>query len=817
MWWAIFNCAKIAVISIILSIVLISNVDAWSPDVAPIFNTSSVKINYSEPCPGNYGNIPITGEQPAFGCIMGEGTRVASYFRPEGGAAYAVSFPLENTFYTLDICQNRLGCVYSEAGDTLIGYTGIYKNFAANLSQTIQNGKIQYGPGESSAILPVTNFAGKSFTPQSFGVSQNGKWGLLELRDYGIFRVNIDTSEVRRVVSPGFSYGNGYSPSVEMAISNDGHTIAVAGYRLGGIWVVSVDETCGDIPRESMQVYYTGAETICRYIPLQIDDYIPNFLYAFRPVFSKENATLSFDIFSNTVEPRHITLFSDNTERDERFYIALGDSFTSGEGEVDDSFYRTDDPAKCHVSIRSYPFMLGAAWRVSTSSTACSGATIQSARGKILHSLQPDQITKLESNPAQVATIGIGGNDAGLIGKLKDCLGLDTCKWASTVEHRYNTSIEIKNLYPRLREFYVDVKTRTLGAVIVVGYPRIITAQSSCESAISLLLNETERIFMNEAIHYLNQVIKAAANASGVEYADVEEVFSGDELCSSLDSPLMNAIRIGDDYPNIPSLPFVKIIGAESFHPKPAGHAKVAEKIFQDFPNPSGLVSSTNNSNSTDIPVPSVYWNSGVNSLKQQKAVSFLNKVTIKVNDMFEISFPAFSFLPGSDVVLELHSDVKNLGVVQSARDGSVSVAVPAAGFEPGFHSVHAIGKSYAGNDIDTYDFIAVEENPSPTSSSSTLIPAISSATGVQPRQTTLPALRDDNSSEVLGASIVTTPNLDIIAIAPTTEKATQEGSKPSKNSTYWLLAVIATIPGLVVLVISLFVYYQQKQARNST
>jgi len=813
MWWAIFKYVKIVAISAAVSLLLASNAGAWSLDVSPDFKLSDVKVANGEPCSGNFGTVTVSGEGAVSGCIMGETTRVISYYHAEGGVGYAVGFPFENAFYPVDICQNRSGCVYSANGDTLVGYTGIYQNFVANLTPSIQNGVIHYDPGDQSTILSVSRFGGKLFTPQTFGISENGRWALVELRDYGILRVNVETQEVRRVIAPGFNYGVGNDPRVEVTISNDGNTLAVTGLRVGGIWVVAVDPTCGDKPTESMQEYYTGAETICRYLPLKIDEYISNFIHAFRPRFAKDDKTLSFDVYSNTDSAVHVTLLSYSSPQ-ESYYLALGDSFTSGEGEIDDSFYIGGAANKCHTSTRSYPFLLGTSWHMPASSVACSGATMQTVRGKLSKSNQPSQIAELESHPAQIATIGIGGNDAGLIGKLKDCLGIDTCKWASSSADRHSTAIEIKNLYPHLKQLYVDIKVKTLGAVIVVGYPRIITSQTNCQSVIGVLLNETERIFMNEAIHYLNQVIRAAAIDSGVEYADVENVFSGDELCTSFESSLMNAIRIGDDYPDIPELPFLKIIGAESFHPKPAGHAKIAEKIFETFMYPGAVNTYMNNGIPMEVPTPSDYWDIENSNQKTQLAVPFLSKVTITKKDVFEITFPIFSFKPGSDIVLELHSDVKRLGVVKAASDGSARVSISSTDFEPGFHSVHAVGQNYVGNDIDMYDFLMIKEGVSETG-----IPGATSASkggeSIHIPRVFAASANEEGTPGVLGASVASVPMLDIPATASLQVKPLTNAPVSGANINYGRLMLLSLIPGLIVFGVSLFTYYRQKQSRN--
>ena len=548
---------------------------------------------------------------------------------------------------------------------------------------------------------------------KTVAISENGTWVAIEIRDYGIFRVNVETLQTRRVYAPGFDYGYGRAPRVEMAISNDGTALGIMGWRMG-IELIAINDTCGDVFNQYMQPRYQGAVTPCRTIPPAQNYYITNFQQAINPRFSSDSQLFSFDVQSSTVSSLHVTLFSNTPTGEDisiknRRYIAVGDSFTSGEGETNSSFYINPSANHCHVSTRSYPYLLANTWNTEAINTACSGATMEAARGKHKETGQTDQLAALESYALQFATVGIGGNDAGLMGKLKDCLGVNTCKWAESAQERKSTALEIKNLYPRLKDFYHEITARTYGSVLVVGYPLIISQQPECVSGIGLLLNQTERIFMNESIRYLNQVIKAAATDSGLAYTDTQGAFSGDELCASLTSSVMNDVRLGKDIAPINILPFLKVIGSESFHPKPAGHTRIADMVLHNYPQPEHIPHCAQCTAQTTAPSQSAYWSASGPELTPRKASIFLDKSLIVQGDMVKVSLPALSFKPASNVTLELHSDVKSLGVFQAAEDGSLSVTLASKDFEPGIHSVHALGVTFSDTNIDVYDFLDVD------------------------------------------------------------------------------------------------------------
>jgi lysophospholipase L1-like esterase len=822
MWWAYFKCVKIIVTSVIAAACVTFSVQAASEYDIPDFIESKTKPQYSYSCMGHFSTISVVGEGSIVACIMGTNTRVASYYAAGGGMNYAISFPYDASFYRLDICQNRVGCIYVEQSDSIFGEAGLYTKFTKNLTSTVKNSVLHYEPNQQSKYTSIQSIIGNAIPIKSVTVSKNGKWAFYELNGYGFIRTNTETLQSKRVIAPGVEYGYGSDPSVELAISNDGKTVAVAGFRMG-ISVVRVTDTCGDAPNQYMQRYFHGAVTACRYISMPTSHFIQNFSYATRPTFSYDNATLSVDMMSTTAQGKHVTMFLQSNEKDSARYVAIGDSFVSGEGEVDDSYYIGGASNRCHVSSRSYPFLLARSWNIKGANVACSGATTSTARGSVGTTSQTPQLMQLESLLPETVTVGIGGNDAGLIGKLKDCLGIDTCSWASTAENRAKTAKEIQNLYPVLKQFYLDVKSRTLGAVIVVGYPKIITSDAMCSSAAGLMLNQTERVFMNESIQYLNQVIKAAAYNSGAEYADIENSLQGGELCTAHDSAYMNGVRLGDDYPVIELLPMLKIVGAESFHPKPLGHENIAARINELIAIPGILNTYLHEDHTTLAPSPSSYWGGGTNDTAQL-AIPFLDKSHIGMSESMTLSFPALTFEPNTPVLLELHSEVKQIGTVSAKPDGSLTYTVSAADLKEGMHSVHAIGESYTGSETNYYDFIAIGDK-----GSDAILPALTNQ-GNDGRQHTLPTkvtanavpTASSNWSTVSSTPLHNVPvsNTPPLALAQTAPNGAMNRMKPEKiilrpedNN---LFKVVIVIGILAIMSGMLYWSVHKKQASNT-
>jgi lysophospholipase L1-like esterase len=108
-------------------------------------------------------------------------------------------------------------------------------------------------------------------------------------------------------------------------------------------------------------------------------------------------------------------------------YVALGDSFSSGEGntEYDPG---TDVPTdKCHRSAAAYPHLLAAQtgeWNLGPNDfAACSGSTIQNVvYGQTSQThREGTQLGQLNSSTSKV-TISIGGNDIDFSTVVRDCL-----------------------------------------------------------------------------------------------------------------------------------------------------------------------------------------------------------------------------------------------------------------------------------------------------------------------------------------------------------------------------------------------------------
>jgi lysophospholipase L1-like esterase len=257
-------------------------------------------------------------------------------------------------------------------------------------------------------------------------------------------------------------------------------------------------------------------------------------------------------------------------------YIALGDSFSSGEGvppfrpSTDERFPVHD---LCHRSFRAYPSLI--AGRRSSPGAwgfwACSGATV----ADMTHANQdnPSETPQLDriappgrTDPGvNLVTLTIGGNDAEFSGVTFACIfarllpGLESCKgdWQARVQ---NAIAKLRTALPSL---YRAVHARAPNArILVLGYPDPFPASAAQSSRCRLWFQPQDLRFLHEMGSRLDATIREAAGAAHVTYL-APTGFAGHDACSQ--SPWFIGLNI------IPSE-----VGY-SFHPNVLGQRRLAK------------------------------------------------------------------------------------------------------------------------------------------------------------------------------------------------------------------------------------------------
>jgi len=192
---------------------------------------------------------------------------------------------------------------------------------------------------------------------------------------------------------------------------------------------------------------------------------------------------------------------------DEREYVAMGDSFSSGEGvEPFITGSANDGTNECHRSKDAYSVLLAQEEDLDLNLVdfvACSGATTQN----VLHGGsgtgawdEPAQIDAL-SDSTKVVTITIGGNDAGFKEYILGCVAV-YCGPGSLTYEAITDLAESSAFYNNLVSTYEDILEAAPNAEIYVSdYPYVIADPPySCGIGIYAIGTRGVQDAINEAI-----------------------------------------------------------------------------------------------------------------------------------------------------------------------------------------------------------------------------------------------------------------------------------------------------------------------------
>ena len=289
-------------------------------------------------------------------------------------------------------------------------------------------------------------------------------------------------------------------------------------------------------------------------------------------------------------------------------YVALGDSFSSGEGvepfEDGTGSYGYD---RCHRSYRSYSRIVSGEAAVPRNAEywACSGAVTKNVidgerfRKLDLYKDQEPQYSHL-GDDVTLVTMTIGGNDAGFAHALITCVQSFDCHGEGGMEDyvgkRMNVlagnglpgyvfpltaqdaaeQAELSGIVP-LRDMYVRLRQLAPNAeILVMGYPKFFSLQEGvdlfgrrfgggCEG-----IQMAEQRWMNDKVNQINGIIKASL-PPGFRYVDVENAFDGHHLCDGSPEWMWNIDWQCCD-PERPASPY-------SFHPDVDGQEALADAV----------------------------------------------------------------------------------------------------------------------------------------------------------------------------------------------------------------------------------------------
>jgi lysophospholipase L1-like esterase len=231
-------------------------------------------------------------------------------------------------------------------------------------------------------------------------------------------------------------------------------------------------------------------------------------------------------------------------------YVALGDSYSSGVGTR--VYY--NDGTSCQRSPDAYGPLIASQRGYALNFQACSGAKTTDVNNNQLGPL---------ASTTNLATITIGGNDAGFSNVIINCAAYYfTCQ--SSID---NANSFITNQLPALLDTtYGKIRARaTTAHVIVLGYPHLFTSDGQTCNFNALTSDHEKQL--NSTADHLDSVISGRAGAHGFTYVDPRSAFLPHEVCSS------------SEWLNGQSNPL-----SESYHPNISGQAEFDTLITAKLP-----------------------------------------------------------------------------------------------------------------------------------------------------------------------------------------------------------------------------------------
>jgi lysophospholipase L1-like esterase len=242
-------------------------------------------------------------------------------------------------------------------------------------------------------------------------------------------------------------------------------------------------------------------------------------------------------------------------------YVALGDSYTAGPLVPTP----TGSPILCGRSTNDYPADVARAISPSRFVNAsCSGATTvdmtqsQSLDGGI--QTAPPQFDALSANDA-IVTLGIGGNDAGLISVAEECTALDILwPFGDRCKSHYQsgaTDTEVAAVDatgPKVTQVIGQIHALAPHAkVLVVGYPDGLPQNgSNCYPDVPF--SSADVTWFNSIEIDLNGVLKQAAQANGATYVDTFSSSIGHDACQGSNAWVNGLLPTSAAYPLHPNL-----------------------------------------------------------------------------------------------------------------------------------------------------------------------------------------------------------------------------------------------------------------------
>lgn len=602
---------------------------------------------------------------------------------------------------------------------------------------------LKYPDGNS---LRLTSVSGITY-------SSNGRWMYLNVDKVGQLRLDTENFSA-------FSFATGFYPSsvVYTAISNSGDHVAVYSASKG-LKVYDLMKCEPEKPN------YASRNCHSRDLMKSVEEWLAG--HSPEPSKLKDISVLELKFTSDydlraLIRYRYgtdlkaaIINIKLTTEEPPMRYLALGDSFSSGEGtfsytEETNYFINEDEYNICHTSPVSYPYLLNQA--ISSpwfGSIACSGSVtsevvsnisdkdyinklsqarmlIDVHRGtqpyidKIKNNILPGYIPQnsiIKKYLPNVVTVTMGGNDIGFGDIITACITQPGCFSQRDDREAKADEIALKilGMTSKLRAIRESMGG-TDAKLFVLGYPKITNPNNSSCS----LIGQAERERADAMVEYLNESIKIAAHNAGAAYIDLSNVFinfeTGDDhrICGNANRAVNGLIlKIFSEARGSTGKPG-GIHASESYHPNILGHRLLAAEIYRLT---NGLYLRPVITSTKQVRPDESFYKRFVGDSDDRLNLNSTYKLMVKYEavkrgETVGLYLPKTSdLLPSADgkAKIEIHSDPTELAVVEfnPLLDSNFTIRIPELTLA-GWHDLHIKYVDMEGKMIDLYQKLYV-------------------------------------------------------------------------------------------------------------
>lgn len=617
------------------------------------------------------------------------------------------------------------------AASTGGSYLSLYRNVTADLrDERDVSGRLVAKQLAAPPDMELKDPAGRPLVinAQTMAFSANGSWLVVETLTGAFVRINLATLDMTAFAPAYGALGNPALLKSQVAVSEDGRFVAVENTVADAFKVYDLAACSGQA--DNLRPQDCATYDYWPFITGQL-----NGLRSITHVRFVTDGILGFDASSATDVSTYELAPTDGIDALIE-YLAVGDSYTSGEGAFDYEYGTDTGDDVCHLSSKSYPLLISSQLFASGRSVACSGARMQDVvptepnkyRGQVAGGIPADtrsadsiarvladftpgylaQSEFVSHYQPQVLTVSVGGDDIGFGEMIENCVEPHVSLHLSdsTCFDTYEDRLELKNLIdrtiPKWTTLFRRLQSKSpLSRIYAIGYPQIAVDTGNC--AANVHLNKGELEFSQEIVAYLNSAIGQASANAGIRYIDIAKALAGHRLCETDSYDVaVNGLTAGAD-----GGPFgLKIFGKESYHPNALGQSLIAAAVLGQSHNLGEVKSDANDSGADPESAAAL-----LDAPKSGRAVMVRvpdpdlvppvinrgGKVTVHVDGAADGLRPTGSYTiyldgAGGSVLGQLGSD-------QSASiDGSIDVP---AGAAAGGHTIDIVGTGQGGDIID--------------------------------------------------------------------------------------------------------------------